>query len=246
MFKGTVNFIAKIRGNGMTFPLFEFNPNEPGVDKVEIEGPHGDEIKSTVYLACVATQDDGRAVATRVNRAVLDRICFFHGIAIEKARISDDQFSPLMSQPGVLATAIGEYVYIGDKVSLTIGIPATKLKNELEQASPAGERHFGLFRSARQSESPVEEFMQMYRILLELNNDSQPMVDEFILSEDPDVPQNPSPIRPGVLETIYTRLRNELAHHRAGVRLDNTKAEMGNRLGGLMAIVKRAIELHPW
>jgi len=225
--------------------LFDFNPNEPGVDKVEIEGQHGDEIKSTVYLACVATQNDGRAIATKVNRAVLDRICFFHDIAIENARISSDKFSPLVSQPGVLAVAVGEYVLTGDKVSLVIGITVVKLKDELEQVSPKGECYFGLFRSARQSESPVEEFMQMYRILLELCSDSQSKVDAFILSEDPSIPQTPNPIKPGAMETIYTRLRNELAHRRAGVSLDSTKAEMGNRLGGLTAIVKRAIELNP-
>jgi len=47
------------------------------------------------------------------------------------------------------------------------------------------------------------------------------------------------------METVYTRLRNELAHKRAGVNIDNTKAEMANRLGGLIALTKRAIELHP-
>ncbi len=45
------------------------------------------------------------------------------------------------------------------------------------------------------------------------------------------------------METVYTRLRNELAHQRAGVNLDNTKAEMSNRLSRLIALTKRAIEL---
>lgn len=63
MFDGTVNFMAKIKGNGVTFPLFDFNPNQPGVDMVEIEGPNGDELRSTVHLRYVATQDDGRALA---------------------------------------------------------------------------------------------------------------------------------------------------------------------------------------
>jgi len=245
MFKGTVGFVAEISGNGMTFPVFDFDPNEPGVEKVEIESLHGYEIKSTIYLACVATQEDGRAAATRVNSAALDRICFLHGIAIEKARITGSQFSSLVSQAGVLSAAAGACALTGSKAAVNIGIPRTKLKQELEQDSPAGERHFELFRSARQSESPVEEFMQMYRILLELYNDSQQMVEKFILSEDPRVPQTPSPFRPVVMETIYSRLRNELAHRRALVSLDSTKVEMGNRIDGLRAIVKRAIELHP-
>jgi len=54
MYTGTVTFSARIKGNGLTFSLCEFNPRKPGVDKVEIEGRNGDqngnEILSTVYL----------------------------------------------------------------------------------------------------------------------------------------------------------------------------------------------------
>jgi hypothetical protein len=49
----------------------------------------------------------------------------------------------------------------------------------------------------------------------------------------------------GITETVYTRLRNEMGHKRAGVNIANTKAEMANRVGGLVALTRRAIELHP-
>jgi hypothetical protein len=246
MFKGTVKFSTRIKGNGLTFPLFEFNPNEGGVDKVEVEGRNGDEILSTVYLASVATHEEGRAISAKVNMAALDRICFFHGIAIEKCQITGDQFSPLDTQPGVLHVAAGSYAIVGSAAKLVVGITAARLKGELEQTSPPGEQYFGLLRSARQSASPVEEFMHLYHILLMLFNDSQPDVDAFILRENPAVPQTQHPLKaPAVMETVYTRLRNELAHRRAGVNLDNTKAQMANRLGELVALTKRAIELHP-
>ena len=88
--------------------------------------------------------------------------------------------------------------------------------------------------------------MHLYHILLMLFDDDQPKVDKFILDEDPNVPLTPDP-RPNrkTKETIYTRLRNEFGHKRVGVNLDNTKAEMANRLGGLITLTKRAIELHP-
>jgi hypothetical protein len=248
MFKGTVTFRARIKGNGLTVPLCEFYPNEPGVDRVDIEGPHGDEILSTVHIASVATPEDGKAIAAKVNTAALNRIAFFHNLAIEDGQSTGAQFFPLNPEPGVLAVAPGEFLIIGEAVKLVIGIPAARLKTELEQASPPGEQNFGLFRSARQSMSSVEEFMHLYHILLMLFNDSQANVDAFILGKDPTVPQTPDP-RPGkgplAMETVYTRLRNEFAHKRTGVNLDNTKAEMANRLGGLIALTKQAIELHP-
>ncbi len=54
MFKGTVNFRARVKGNGLTLPLFDFNPNEPRVERVEVETPNGGRILTTVHMASVA------------------------------------------------------------------------------------------------------------------------------------------------------------------------------------------------
>jgi hypothetical protein len=79
-------------------------------------------------------------------------------------------------------------------------------------------------------------------------DDNQRKVDKFICKENPNVPQTPDP-RPGkahIMETVYTRLRNEFGHgSRPGVNLDQTKAEMATRLGDLIALTRRAIELRP-
>ena len=248
MFEGSVTFIAAIKGNGLTFPLCVFNPNELGVDKITIEGPNGDEICSTIHLVSVASLDEGRTLAEKVNTAALNRIAYFHNIAIENARLTGSQFFPLHPQSGVhlAASIMGRSVTKAAKV--VIGLPAGQLQIELEQSSPPGERNYGLFRSARQSMGPVEEFMHLYNILLMLHNDSQPKVDAFIIAEDPAVPQTQQPSklpRGQRMETVYTRLRNELAHQRVGVNIDNTKVEMARRLSDLRMLTKRAIELHP-
>lgn len=246
MLKGTVNFRARIKGNGLTFPLFEFNPNEPGVDKVDIEGSSGDEIRTAVHFSSVASQDDARTLATKVNTAALNRIAFYEGVAIENAQRTGEQFSPLNPKPGVIEVAAAEVVFASDASSLVVSISPAKVKSLLEQVSPPGERNFGLVRSARQSIGPVEEFMHLYNILLMIFNDKQSSVDVFIVSEDPAVRQTQHPHKkPGVMETVYTRLRNEFAHKRANVNLENTKAEMANRLSGLVALTKRAIEQNP-
>jgi hypothetical protein len=88
--------------------------------------------------------------------------------------------------------------------------------------------------------------MHLYHILLMLfpPDERQADVDAFIVREELGVQQTQHPLKgPGFMETVYTRLRNELAHKRAGVNLDTTKAEMAQHLGGLIALTKRAIEL---
>lgn len=248
MFKGSVDFVAQIKGNGLTFPRFDFNPNEPGVDKIEIEGLDGDVICSTVHLTTVPSPEAGISLATKVNTAALNRIAFCENIAIENARVQRDDFVSLDDLPGanVLVAGTARYSLTGGAVKFRVGRSPARLKTELEQATAPGERNYGLFRSARQSMGLIEEFMHLYHILLMLYNDKQADVDAFILSDNASVPQTQHPLKaPGVMETIYTRLRNEFAHRRAGVSLENTKAEMTHRLGDLITLTKKAIELRP-
>jgi hypothetical protein len=46
------------------------------------------------------------------------------------------------------------------------------------------------------------------------------------------------------METVSTRLRNELGHKQAGVNLEDTKREMGHWLPGLIVLTQRAIISH--
>jgi hypothetical protein len=240
-----VSFVARIRGNGLTFPKIEVAPVVAGVDQVEIEALSGNDIRSTVNLSSVASAEDGTAIAARVSKVALDRIAFNHGIAIEDARITEHHFSPVNPQPGVLHASAGEYMVFVGNAPLTVGVDAATIKTELERPTHPGEQYYGLLRSARQSGSPVEEYMHLYNIILMLYDDSQNEVDRFIVDQDPTVPQTQHPKKKvGVMESVYTRLRNEFAHKRDGVDLAKTKEEMINRLGGLLASVRRAVELN--
>jgi hypothetical protein len=246
MLKGTVRFNATIKGkgNGVTFPLFEFNPRKPGMEKVEIGAPNGNEIRTKVHFTTVASRDEALARATEVNTAALNRIAFRYNLVIETARMTGDQFSRVDSPPGVLELGTGGYALSGGESRLLVGLPADTVKAELEHEVLPGEHNYGLFCSAGLAASPVEEFMLLYNLLLMLHNDSQGAVDAFIVREDPGVSRTPSPHN-GREETVYTRLRNELGHTRSGVNLDNTRSEMARRLDGLRALTKRAIESHP-
>ena len=140
----------------------------------------------------------------------------------------------------------GELVITGEAIRCCIGIPAARLRADLEQESYGGEAYFGLYRSARQSSGAVEEFMHLYHIVLMLFGDSQARVDEFIKQELPSVPQTRDP-RPEkqTMETVFTRLRNELAHRRPDVNVEKTKSEMARWVDRLAALAARAIRSKP-
>jgi hypothetical protein len=242
VYTGTVKFHTRIKRNGVRFPVVAFNPNVPGVGQVEIEAPNGYEIHATVHLTSVASPQDGWALAAQAHMDALDRLVFNYGVAVETPRRTGEQYWP--------PVAVGAFADASTRVVVVPGIDPAQLKAKLEQASPPGEHYYAFFREAQQSLSPVEEFMHLYHILLWLCNqqyqdEKQKRVDDFIKSEDPAVPQTPDPRDPSVKETVYTRLRNELGHKRKGVDLDRTKNEMGCWLPRLVALTKRAIELHP-
>ena len=250
MFNGTVDLVADVKGNGLTFPRFEFDPNMAGVEKVEIEAAGGQTIRSTAHLSNIATQDDGRRLAHLVVTDALNRISYHHGAAIEGPRTTGDQFTPVNPVPGVVGTVAANLTFhLTGVAGAVVGVNPTQLKTRLEEASPPGEHNYELFSAALRSKSPVEQFMHMYNILLMLCGDRQANVEAFIRAHEPGVPETPDPryanSQPPRMETVYTRLRNELGHQRAGVNIVNTKTEMENRVGGLRELTKRAIELHP-
>ena len=243
LLKGTVSFRAEIKGNGLKFPSCTFYPKETGVEKVDVEGQGGNEIHTTVYFHSIASEAEAQSLATKINTTALDRIGFHFGIVIDNARMTITQFSPVTPTPGVLTIGVGDVLILGESLMTVLGTTADNVKSILEQATPPGEINYGLFRSARLATSPVEEFVILYQILLMLVGDRQRDVDTFIVGEEPSVPQTPSPHNSAVIETVYTRLRNELGHRRAGVNLDQTRSEMHERVAGLRNLVEKAIEL---
>jgi hypothetical protein len=242
MFNGSVSFASGIKGNGLTFPKFAYNPNVAGVAKVEIEGPGGHEIRCTVHLTNVTTEDVGRDLARQVYDAALNRISYHHGTSVLFGRLTSDCFVPVGEPKGVVGVSV--HMHLTATAEVTLGLSEASLKPELEQLAPRGEANFGMFRSALNSTGPVEAYLSLYQVLMILFSDEQKDIDAFIVSQEPGVPQTQHPKKkPGVMETIYSRLRNELAHKR-NVNVDDTKKEMENRLGGLTAMVRKAIELH--
>lgn len=167
-----------------------------------------------------------------------------YGSAIASATVTGSNFSPINPSPGVLHVASGSVTISCSSVEGVQGIPPDVLKSKLEKPNYAGESYFGHFRSARLSTGPVEEFMFLYALLLDLLGDEQKSVDAFVKTVEPAVALTPSPKRQGTTETMYTRLRNELAHKRVGTDLAATKKEMALRLSGLRAVARAAIAGH--
>ena len=254
MYKGVVKFEADVRhGTAIRFPPVAFECPVVGVEKVEIEALLGEEanstntIKTTVHLHNVPAQSNGLTIARAVTTNALNRLAFNHRLSIGTPRCTDQTFEPLeqggTGSRGILAGTATITISVG-KMKPILGMSAEAVKASLEEKAPAGEDNYGLFRSACQSESPTEEFMHFYLIILMLCEDDQQEVDKWIKANVPTVSETPTGIKKR-METVYTRLRNEFGHKRPEVDLDETKKEMASHLGGLRELARIAIQSKP-
>lgn len=244
MYRGTVRFSAEMSENRLAFAPFAFSPQVQGVDRV-VTHTEGNAIVGSVEVSSVQTPEDGTKLARSVIENALNRLSYANQIVIRPAKVIERVFTSMSPGLGIAAVVLpGVISFHGQVVDIIVDLGPLSLAKVFEPAMLPGEEYFGALRSARLSIGPVEEFMHLYAILLELLGDKQLNIDAFIVSINPQVPQSPSQrpnTKAGEMETIFTRLRNELAHKRVGVKVDLTKQEMAACVGDLREIVKEAI-----
>ncbi len=87
---------------------------------------------------------------------------------------------------------------------------------------------------------PIGRFVALYALLLSEAGDKQAEVDRLILQFDPNTQQTTS-TKNGKLETLYTRLRNELAHVRPTTTVFSTHDEIELHLQRFQWLVKAIV-----
>jgi hypothetical protein len=250
MFKGQASFVAHVTAQHITFPKVVAKSPWTNVETIEIESihEHAEEITGTVHVTGVASEALGIVVATEAIEDALNRLVFDHGVSIGPARITSSQFEPVAraTGPGLHLHLGTGYLHIsGGDIRVTRGLTPAAIQGTLEAAAPAGERHYWLYRSARASMTQVEEFLHLYSMLLQLVGERQSAVDAFILHVESSVPTSVSPRDGRTVETVYTRLRNEVGHRRPGTTMQGTRAEMAAHIDGLRRVVRAAVAASP-
>jgi hypothetical protein len=240
MLKGKIHFEADVLQGSITFEEFAFPLPGPQTLEAAVVCRVFERVTGWIRVESVASDESGAALAEVCFESLLDRLAFFHGMAIEKARRSGAELEPMSPPIGERLITVSTDIHIRtNRPTVRRTLTSTDL-TQVAKITPSRGEYFSLYRSALQSTSLVEEYMHLYVILLTVFNDSQRNVDEHVRKVEPRVGQSRSP-KTGAMETDYTRLRNELAHRREGVDLKSTKAEILNNLAGLREVVRRAL-----
>jgi len=233
------------------FPGFEADSfaveGEAPIDRIELSAKDG-ELRCEAHVSGAPSKKEAKELAGEQTERVLDRLAILLNTGIGSLR----QRSSSLSASSIDEGGIERHSTSGS--TTWCGIPRRPpvqrldvstiehLRRDLQHTqSDAARTLLSQFRVAASQRDPVARFIFLYSILLFLRGDTQKNVDEFVRTNEPDVTESPSPRHEGGTETIYTRLRNELAHRRENADPKQTIQEVKDVVAGLQALARTAI-----
>ena len=248
MLTGNIRYSAGIEG--ILFQKEEISINKPNIEKTTIEildSEDGKRVFLDFQITGVDSLEEIKPTTNDLTENIFNKLAIKENIKIgptrmDSANLFEEVVIPEESQiigvPGIESKFVGrkptvEQTLLGKNLDLLI-------QNLGKENSPDQNQDYPTFRLALQSPDPLSVFMKLYNLLLKKKGPSQKEVDAFIKKIEPEVPESDSP-RENRRETIYTRLRNEIGHHRENATLPNTEREIKQRLGHFQTLVRKAI-----
>lgn len=240
MTSGTINYYAL--SNGLEMDEIEVSNSHRNVEKITIKTENSDRISITITLSNIYSSEDAGSIGDELVNVLLDRLAIEFDIPIEEPHCSG--MSLYSDESGKKHIVTANFVALYDILEGDIKPGKTRIEDlikKLEEETLPRKQNLSLYRFSANQKDPLARYMFLYNILLLLNGDSQKNVDEFIRANDSGVSQSPRPDKPNVIETIYTRLRNEIAHCRNSAVPEHTIKEIVDNIASFQAVVKVAI-----
>jgi hypothetical protein len=201
------------------------------------------EWQMTIHFGPVHSIEDVDKAGDTIKDEIFDMLSFTLNTRITRIRLTGHGLTPRPGEGGIAhlllpalrcnaSAKVACFPLSKDSVE--------KVQNTLSKNwDPRYKALVSLFRYAISTDEPIVQFLILYLILYDTYK-NQHKVDKQILSHAPATPQSISP-HDGKAETIYTRLRNELAH-RTNAIPETMRKEIMNNLDSFRTIVHNIIE----
>jgi hypothetical protein len=259
MFKGTVTF--KSNFPGIEFESVEFAYPDSKVLLANIKSSYSEGVTLIVEITNADSLDEVFSKAKEVADWTAKLLTFKLGVLFQSFRQVDDKIieEQLQADGSIKSNhcIIAHHRIEGSITSFsTLSTQElSEIKTFLEQKKYNGFVYYDLFYFALNLTDSISKYMILYYIILSICNDRQKEVDKFILKCEPNVPtfkrykpQNNHYRNQQIYnnvkeipETIYTRLRNQVAHTSSSNTIEQTRNEIQKRLKGLIEITHKLI-----
>ena len=249
MSEGKITYSFKCEG--LELKALEIALGSDSVPSVTIETVDDAILKATFTTNNIYTEEKARGITDQLIERLTERLSFFLNIAVKK---------PIFSGSALPYETDGEIKGKHKlKVTSTIGLDAIvravikpgdekreAIISFLKNPSVTNVLLLSEFAFSLTQREHLAKFMLLYNLILQIAGDSQKSVDETIKKYDPRVIviKTKRKISGGIKEieeTIYTKLRNEIAHKRDGVEKQDTIKKIKGNLPQFVEIVKKAV-----
>lgn len=244
---------------GKTFEPFSCSVTHKTIKELFFEKADPDNHSDSTFwmtfnFGPISSLEEAQNISDSIKEQILDKLSFELGVKIEKARLIEHNVNP---RPGegmhfnIILPALQVHGTISSEPRKLVATEIVKIQEIVKkEANDKQNTLLKLYRHALNIDDIGAQFLMLYLILdiMTAKNDqsNQTDIDNLILSIDPSTPQSPHPLKRNSLETIYTKLRNEMIHREfdhQGATVDHatTRDEMLNWIDKFRKIVKAAI-----
>ncbi len=197
-----------------------------------------------IILGKVTSINEVDEIGLSIKEDILDVLCFSFETKVSKAELASHSLTPRKGEGAIMCCILPALQFSATIRSGGMKLNDKKLSKIQDQVlnidTSKKKSLFRVFRYATCTNEPIVQFLMFYLILYEIHG-NQREVDQYIMEICPNTIRSPSPHNNRKLETIFTRLRNEITH-RTNLSPVTTRNEVINNLDSFKQITQKAIQ----
>lgn len=250
MTEGKITYSFKC--DGLELSLIEISLESESIPSVAIETKEEGVVNATCKTDKIYNIAEARNLTDQLIEKISDRLSFFLNVAVKKPVFTGSALPPYPNEENKKQHKLHCTSVIGFDAIVHVVIKPCAEKREkiidfLKKPAMSIDLLISEFAFSISQREHLSKFMLLYNLILQIAGDSQELVDDTIKKIDPSVPVVTTKRKTfnglkEVEETIYTKLRNEIAHKRNGVTKKDTIKEIKSILPKFIEIVKKAVD----
>ncbi len=228
----------------LKFDLIKMTTLHPDVPIIKLETTEENIISITFHVENIFSREDAQSKLFPVLETLLNLVVYLTRCSIGEPYFQNATLPIPIGKKSInglqlkgthmmmFSSKQQSNVFSGGKLNPGPGF-VKELEDHLKKPELLGEICFKIYRLAVNNQDTLGKFMLLYSVISQLTeNEYQDEVDELIRNVEPNVKQTPKPsingrtLRGNPNETIFTRLRNEIAHRRPNADMQITSKEI--------------------
>lgn len=252
MISGLIEIVSKLDVRGLSFEALECDSPSPQIGGWKISCDD-QSLTSKIIIRDAKSGEDAMMSATCAHESAARLLELKYGVLFGAATVSDQALSD-SSGSHIIQCQMGVATAFGFGATIVVTPSAHEVKALLRLNTNAAKPFLEIYRSARASKDVVAEFIGYYQTLDSVLGASvQADIDDYIEKKDPGVERSKKPpltraAKPRKVdtETVYSRLRNEIAHVRRDsngkIKVGDVRKEVSQHVSTLGVLAAAAIE----